>query len=83
MILIGNVVIKTKTATKWIADCQGGTEVNLVPAIGIYSMFGSLASLLRIEKKQEIITAISVRVFPGVLQTEQKYIGKGREANDV
>ena len=27
-----------------------------------------------------MISAISVEVFPGVLQTEQKYIGKWREA---
>ena len=27
-----------------------------------------------------MVTAISVEVFPGVLQTEQKHIGKWREA---
>ena len=27
-----------------------------------------------------MVTTISVEVFPGVLQTEQKYIGKWREA---
>ena len=32
------------------------------------------------EQKHEMVTAISVEVFPGVLQTEQKYIGKWREA---
>ena len=45
-----------------------------------YSMFGSLESLLNQEQKHEMVTAISVEVFPGVLQTEQKYIGKWREA---
>ena len=30
-----------------------------------------------------MITAISVEVFPGVLQTEQKHIGKWREAIEV
>ena len=29
---------------------------------------------------QEMFTAISVEVFPGVLQTENKLIGKWREA---
>ena len=43
-------------------------------------MFGSLESLLNLEQKHEMVTAISVEVFPGVLQTEQKYIGKWREA---
>ena len=43
-------------------------------------MFGSLESLLNLEQKHEMVTAISVEVFPGVLQTEQKYIGKWSEA---
>ena len=51
-----------------------------VTALGFYSMFGSLESLLNLEQKHEVVTAISVEVFPGVLQTEQKYIGKWREA---
>ena len=48
---------------------HGGTEVNLVTALGFYSMFGSLESLLNLEQKHEMVTAISVDVFPGVLQT--------------
>ena len=43
-------------------------------------MFVSLESLLNLEQIHEIVTAISVEVFPGVLQTEQKHIGKWREA---
>ena len=79
-ILFGNVMIKTRTETELIADCHGGTEVNLVTALGFYSMFGSLESLFNLEQKHEMVTAISVEVFPGVLQTEQKYIGKWRKA---
>ena len=41
-ILFGNIVMKAKTETELIADCHGGTEVNLVTALGLYSMFGSL-----------------------------------------
>ena len=74
-ILFGNVV-KARTEMELIADCHGGTEVNLVTALGFYSMFGSLESLLNLEQKHEMVTAISVEVFPGVLQTEQKHIGK-------
>ena len=40
--LFGNVVMKSRTETELIAYCQGGTEVNLVTALGFYSMFGSL-----------------------------------------
>ena len=72
--------MKAKTETELIADYYGGTEVNLVTALGFYSMFGSLESLLNLEQKHDIVTAISVEVFPGVLQTEQKHIGRWREA---
>ena len=60
--------------------CHGGTEVSLVTALGFYSMFGSLESLLNLEQKHEMVTAISVKVIQGVLQTEQKHIGRWREA---
>ena len=75
-ILFGNIVMKAKTESELIADCQGGTEVNPVTALGFYSMFGSLESLLNLEQKHEMVTAISVEVFPGVLQTEHKHIGE-------
>ena len=35
----------------------------------------SLESLLNLEQKHELVTAIIVDVFLGVLQTEQKHIG--------
>ena len=79
-ILFGKIVMKAKTETKLISDCHGGTEVNLVTALGFYSLFDFLESLLNLEQKHEIVTAISVEVFPGVLQTEQKHIGKWRKA---
>ena len=82
-ILFGNIVMKAKTETEQIADCHGATEVILVTALGFYSIFGSLESLLNLEQKHEMITAISVKVFPGVLQTEQKHIGRWREAIEV
>ena len=67
--LFGNIMMKAKTETELIADCHGGTEVNLVTALGFYSMFGSIESLLNLEQKHEMVTVISVEVFPGVLQT--------------
>ena len=48
-ILYGNIVMKAKIETKLIADCHGGTEVNLVTALKFYSMFGSLEFLLNLE----------------------------------
>ena len=79
-VLFGNIVIKAKTELELIADCHGGTEVNLVTALGFYSLFGSLESLLNLVQKHEMVTTISVEVFTGILQTEQKIIGKWREA---
>ena len=81
-ILFGNIVMKAKKEAELIADCHGGTEVNLVTALAFYSKFGSLESPLNLEQKHEMVTAISVEVFPGV-QTEQKHIGKWREAIEV
>ena len=72
--------MKAKTETELIADCHGGTEVNLVTTLGFYSVFGSFESLLNLEQKHEMVMTISVEVFPRVLETEQKYIGKWREA---
>ena len=83
MILFGNIVMKAKTETELIADCHGGTEVNLVTALEFCNIFGSLESLLNLDQKHEMVTAISVEVFPGVLQTEQKHIGKWREAMEA
>ena len=56
-ILFRNVMMKARTETELIADCHGGTEVNLVTALGFYSMFGSLESLLNLEQKHEMVTA--------------------------
>ena len=49
--------------------------MNLVTALGFYSMFGSLESLLNLEQNDHQLEAL-----PRVLQTEQKYLGKWREA---
>ena len=54
--------------------------MNLVTALGLYSMFGSLESFLNLEQKHEMVMAISVEVFPAGLETEQKNMGKWREA---
>ena len=57
--------------------------MNLMTALGFYSMFGSVEFLLNLEQKHEMVTAINLEVFPGVLQTAQKHIGKWREAKEV
>ena len=62
--------MKAKTETELIAGCRGGTEVNLLTALGFYRMFSSKELLLNLEQKHEMATTISVEVFPGVLQTK-------------
>ena len=47
--------MKAKMEAELIADRHGGTEVNLVTALGFYSMFGSLESLLNLEQKLEMV----------------------------
>ena len=68
-----------KSEIKLIANCHGVTEVNLMNALGFYSMVSSIESLERLERSHELVTSLSVQVFPGALQTEQK-VGGWREA---
>ena len=39
-------------------DCHDRTEVNLVTALGFCNMFDSVESLLNLEHKHEMVTAI-------------------------
>ena len=73
-----------KSGMEFVADCHGVTEVNLTTALGFCSMTSSIESLERQERAHELVTSLSVEVFPGALQTEQK-IGGWREAleNDM
>ena len=75
--------MKTRTETKLIAECHGGTEVNLVIALRFYSMFNSLGSFMNSEQKHDMVKAISVQVFSGVHQTKEKHVGNRREAIEV
>ena len=68
-----------KSGMELIADCHGVTEVNLITALEFYSMTSSIESLERLERAHGLVTSLSVEVFPGALQTEQK-IGGWREA---
>ena len=43
--------MKARTETEPIAVCHGQTEVNLVTALGFYSMFGSLESVFESRTK--------------------------------
>ena len=68
-----------KSGMELIADCHGVTETNLITALGFCSMTSSIESLERLERAHGLVTSLSVEIFPGALQTEQK-IGGWREA---
>ena len=71
--------MKAKTETELITDCRGGTEVNLVTALGFYSMFGSLESLLNLEQKHEMVTTISVEVFRDCCKPSRSILESGEK----
>ena len=77
--LYGRPSMSDKSGMELIADCHGVTEVNLITALGFYSMTSSIESLERLERAHGLVTSLIVEVFPGALQTEQK-IGGWREA---
>ena len=60
-----------KSEMELIADCHGITEVNLITALVFYSD----RSLERLERTHGLVRSLSVEVFPGALQTEQKIGG--------
>ena len=76
--LYGRLSMSDKSAMELVADCHGVTDVNLITALGFCSMTSSIESLERLERAHELVTSLSVEVFPGALQTEQK-IGGWRE----
>ena len=77
--LYGRLSMSDKSGMELVADCHGVTDVNLITALGFCSMTSSIESLERLERAHELVTSLSVEVFPGALQTEQK-IGGWREA---
>ena len=72
---------QNRNRTNCHGDWHGATDVNLLTALEFWSLFASLESLLVLEQKHEMVIAISVEVFPGVLQTEQKHIQKLERSN--
>ena len=70
--LYGRLSMSDKSGMELIAESHGVTEVNLITALGFCSMTSSIESLERLERAHGLVTSLSVEVFPGALQTEQK-----------
>ena len=73
--IVGRLSMSDKSEIKLIAKCRGVTEKNLMTALRFYSMVSSIESLERLEHSHELVTSLSVQVFPEALQTEQKVGG--------
>ena len=77
--LYGRLSMSDKTEMELIADCHGVTELSLITALCFCSMTSSIESLERLERAYGLVMSLSVKVFFGELQTEQK-LGGWREA---
>ena len=73
--LYGRLSMSDKSGMELVAECHGVTDVNLTTALGFCSMTSSIESLERLERAHELVKSLSVEVFPGALQTEQKIGG--------
>ena len=57
-----------------MAECYTNTTVNIAAALGFFSRICSLQSLEMLEYEHHLVTALSVELWPGVLQITQKHI---------
>ena len=57
-----------------MAECYASTTVNIASALGFFSRMCSLQSLEKLESEHQLVTALSVESWPGVLQMVQKHI---------
>ena len=57
-----------------VAECYTSTTVNIATALGFFSRMCSLQLLEMLESEHQLVTALSVESWPGVLQMVQKHI---------
>ena len=57
-----------------VAECYMSTTVNIATALLFISRMCSLQSLEMLESEHQLVTALSVESWPGVLQMVQKHI---------
>ena len=63
--LFGRLSRSNMSEMELVADCHVVTEVNLAFALGFYSLKSSIQSLESLERAHELVTALSLEVFPG------------------
>ena len=69
----GDITEKEKSEVEIVAECYASITVNIATALGIFSRICSLQSLEMLESEHQLVTALSVESWPGVLQLVQKH----------
>ena len=69
-----DITEKEKSEVQIVAECYASNTVNIATALGFFSRMCSLQSLEMLESEHQLVTALSVESWPGVLQMVQKHI---------
>ena len=70
----GDITEKEKSEVHTLDDCYTSTTVNLATAQRFFTRIFSLESTEMLGSEHHLITALSVKSWPGVLQLNQKHI---------
>ena len=70
----GDVTEREKSEVQIVAECYTNTPVNIATALVFFSRMCSLQSLEMLESEHHLVTVLSVKSWPGALQTTQKHI---------
>ena len=62
-----------KSEVQIVAECYASTMVNIATTLGFFSRMCSLQPLEMLESEHQLVTALSVESWPGVLQMVQKH----------
>ena len=70
----GDLTEREKSEVQIVAECYTNTILNIATALGFFLRMCSLQTLEMLESEHHLVTALSVKSWPGVLQITQKYI---------
>ena len=73
-----DITEKEKSEVQIVAECYASTTVNIATALGFFSRMCSLQSLEMLESEHQLVMALSVESWPGVLRLVQNTSEDGR-----
>ena len=76
--MICDITEKEKSEVQIVDECYASTTVNIATALGFFSRMCSLQSLEMLESEHQLVTALSVESWPGVLQWSRSTSEDGR-----